>query len=161
MKNIVPVLLSAALVGTLTVGGAQTKTSRVGYVYTQQMLKAHPKGAGAFDIASKRDKELKDIQTKIEAVSKKISAGTATAAEKEQYQVLAQTYNSTAKRYQDQYDKAIQPITADIDAAVKTAAVKAGFGLVLSAEVGQATGLIIYGDKDSDLTDEVVASLKK
>jgi outer membrane protein len=161
MKNVIPVVLSAALIGALTVGGAQTKTSRVGYVYTQQMLKAHPKGAAAFDVATKRDKDLKDLTAKAEPIQKKIAAGTATASEKEQFQILSQTYQSTAQKYQGQYDKAIEPITKDIDAAVKTAATKGGFGLVLSAEVGQATGLIIYGDKDSDLTDEVVATLKK
>ncbi|HEX2864253.1 MAG TPA: OmpH family outer membrane protein [Deinococcales bacterium] len=161
MNKLIPVALTAALIGAFTIPQAQQKTYKVGYVSTQALLQAHPQGKAALDIATQRDKDLKDITDKITPLQNKIAAGSATAADRDQYNILAKSYQATAQKYQDRYNKAIQPISNDIDAAIAKAAKAGGYSLLFSKEVGASTGLIVYGDADADLTQEAVKNLKK
>lgn len=161
MNKLIPVALTAALIGAFTMPLAQQKSSKVGYVSTQALLQAHPQGKAALDIATQRDKDLKDITAKLTPLQTKIGAGNATAAERDQYNILAKSYQSTAQRYQDKYNKAIQPISTDIDAAISKTAKAGGYTVLFSKEVGASTGLIVYGDADADLTQDAVKNLKK
>lgn len=161
-RRIAPALVTAALVGAFTLPQAQTKPTKVGFVNAQTVLKAHPQGAAAAKLRDDATKELQPLADRLRALQTKISTGTATAAERQEFDIKNKTYQESTKRWQDKIDKALAPITKDVDSAVAAAAKKEGFAIVMDRLVAQQSGLVVYADESStDLTDEVISALKK
>jgi outer membrane protein len=160
MKRILPMILTALLIGALTMPQAQQKAFKMGFVNTSELLNVHPKGKEARDILAARNKELKEISDKLTPLIDKVNKGTATAADRQTIDVLQKSANAIDQRYTKSYNSVTDPITKDIDPLVAKIARAKGFSVVMSAEqAGQ--GLIVYADEDLNLTDEVIVELKK
>jgi outer membrane protein len=160
MKRIVPMLLTALLIGALTVPQAQQKSFKLGFVNTTEVLNAHPRGKEARDVLVQREKELKDINDKAQPLVAKVNAGSATAADRQTLDVLQKSAQAVNTKYTKKYNDITDPITKDIDPLVAKVAKAKGFSMVMSAEQAQQ-GLVIYADEDLNLTDEVIVELKK
>jgi outer membrane protein len=162
LKKFIPVLFAVALTAAFTLTQAQTKATKIGFVNAQKVLESHPDGKGVIAQRKKATDELKPIQDQIQALAAKIQQNTATAAERQQYDVLAKSYQARAKQLQDKFDKLLAPITKDVDSAVAKVAKAQGYVVVMDRLIASQSGLIIYADPEgTDLTDDVAAEVKK
>jgi outer membrane protein len=162
MKKILPILLAVAATAAFTVPLAQTRATRIGFVTAQKVLENHPQGKGVLDQRKKAEEELKPLQTQIVALQQKIGTGSATAAERQQYETLVKSYQTRLKALQDKQNKLLEPITKQVDAAVGKVAKAQGYVLVMDRAIAASSGLVIYADPEgTDLTDEVIAEVKK
>jgi outer membrane protein len=162
LKKIIPVLVAVALTAAFTLPNAQSKATKIGFVNAQKVLECHPDGKGVIAQRKKAEDELKPIQAQIQALQAKLQQNTATAAERQQYDVLAKSYQARAKQLQDKFDKLLSPITKDVDVAVGKVAKVQGYVVVMDRLIASQSGLVIYADPEgTDLTDDVCAEVKK
>lgn len=162
LKKLLPIAAAIALTAAFTVPMAQTRATRIGFVNAQAALQGHPKGTAVIDAQKKAQAELKDLSDKVQALQVKIGNGTATAAERQQYETLVKTGQARQAQLKAQIDKLIEPITKEVDSAVTKVAKAQGFVLVMDRAIAQQSGLVIYADPDgTDLTADVVKEFKK
>ncbi|PNY82177.1 OmpH family outer membrane protein [Deinococcus koreensis] len=157
-KALAPIALMAAFgLGTLA-PHAQTTPQKVGFVDVSKLLAAHPNDKEIQDVQKKADAELVGLDKQVKAIDAKGTA--ATAAEKQQREQLVATIKSKAEAY----DKQIQPKIAVVEKAVDTAvgaiAKSNGYAIVMDRSVAQKSGLVIYADATTDMTDAAVKALK-
>jgi outer membrane protein len=156
--------LTVAAIGitsAFTITTAQSKTPRVCFVTAQQILDVHPKGAEIKGLRDSANKELQPLQTQGQTIQQKIAAGTATAAERQQLDTLSKTVQATTKKWQDKINKALDPVTKEIDDLIKVTARAQGCSVVMDRGVAQQSALVVYADDDTNITDEVIKGLKK
>lgn len=161
MNKIVPVLLAAGLIGAMTVPSAQTRPAKIGYIFSLEVLKAHPKGAEADSLKAQFEKDLKPTADEINALRAKVGAGTATVAERQKLDTLVKTAQTKSKTWQDRIQKALTPIEAEVDAAIQQAAKAQGYAVILDGLVAQQSGLVVYADDSANLTAEVIKIIKQ
>jgi outer membrane protein len=162
LKKLIPIAAAVGLTAAFTVPMAQTRATRIGFVTAQSVLKAHPQGATVLASQQKAQNELKALADKITEIQRKIANNTATAADRQQYETLAKTYQARGEQLKKNIDKQLEPITKQVDAAVAKVAKQQGFALVMDRAIAGTSGLVIYADPEgTDLTDEVVAEVKK
>jgi outer membrane protein len=162
LKKIIPVLVAVALTAAFTLPNAQTKASKIGFVNAQKVLECHPDGKGIVAQRKKAEDELKPIQQQLTALQAKLQQNSATAAERQQYDVLAKSYQARAKQLQDKFDKLLTPVTKDVDVAVSKVAKAQGYVVVMDRLIASSSGLVIYADPEgTDLTDDVCVEVKK
>ncbi len=162
LKKLLPIAAAIALTAAFTVPMAQTKATRIGFVNAQTVLQNHPQGAKVLEAQKKAQTELKELSDKIQVLQIKISNGTATAAEKQQYETLVKTGQTRQAQLKTQIDKLLEPITKQVDIAVAKVAKAQGFVLVMDKAIAAQSGLVIYADPEgTDLSDEVIKEVKK
>lgn len=162
MNQLVTAILGIALIGALSAPIAQTTDApkRIAFVTAQRVLEAHPKGAEIKQLRDAANAELQPIQDQINPLRARVNAGSATANERAQLEVLTRTYQATTQRWQSRINTALEPITRDIDNAVKTTARAANISVVMDRSVAQQTALVVYADEDTDITDLVIERIK-
>ncbi len=162
LKKLLPIATAIALTAAFTVPMAQTKATRIGFVNAQVVLQNHPQGAKVLEAQKKAQTELKELSDKIQVLQTKITNGTATAAEKQQYETLVKTGQARSAQLKTQIDKLLEPITKQVDTAVAKVAKAQGFVLVMDKAIAAQSGLVIYADPEgTDLSDEVIKEVKK
>lgn len=157
-KALAPIAIVAAFgLGTLA-PHAQTAGTKIGFVNVDDLFAAHP-----------ADKDIKALQTKyqtdLSALDKQIkdidAKGTAaTAADKDNRAKLVTTYNNTLKTYDDQMKAKAAPVEKSIDTALGNYAKANGFSVIMDRSVAQQSGLVIYADPTTDLTEAVKKNVK-
>ncbi|MBB6097312.1 outer membrane protein [Deinobacterium chartae] len=159
---LIPLGFAFAFAAGLTVPRAQTPGGKVGFVNVQEVLASSPSGKPINDLRNKANAELKTLEGKITPLQQKISSGKATAKERNDLSTLTQTYQSTAKKYEDQIKQKLTPVTNEINRAVGAAAKAQGFSVVMDRGVAASSGLVVYADeKGTDLTQAVIKQIKK
>jgi outer membrane protein len=130
------------------------------FVDAQRVLEAHPDGAKVIEARKRAEEELKPLQQQILALQQKIAAGSATAAERQQYETLVKSYQARTKALQDAQNKLLEPISKAVDAAISKVAPTRGCAVVLDRAIAASSGLVVYADPSTDITDAVIAELK-
>ncbi len=167
-----PRVLLVAVVCLLGVANAQTTpvtppnpaaSTTICFVNAQKVLQNHPQGAKVLEAQKKAQDELKVLSDQVQALQVKISNGTATAAERQQYETLIKTGQARQAQLKAQIDKLLEPITKDVDAAVAKVANARGCGVVLDRAIAANSGLVIYVNPNSalDITDDVILEINK
>ena len=156
MKRLPLIGVLLALGALLTPMLAQNKTvaSRVGFVDADALVQAHPDYKKVQEVQSQARKKLKPLD-------EKVRAGQATAKERQDYEALAKTYQATLKKWQDRQNQVLKPILEDVDKAIAKVAKAQGFSVVMSRQVAAQSGLVVYADEDTDLTQAVIQELKR
>lgn len=156
-------LLLAALGLLFTPLLAQDKTtpSRVGFVDADALIQAHPEFKKIQDIRAQARKELGPLEERLKPLDQKVKAGTASAKEQQDYQTLLQTYQTALKKWQERQAQALKPITEEIDRAIAKVAKAQGFSVVMNRQVAAQSGLVVYADEGTDLTQAVLEEVKK
>jgi len=158
-SKLVPLAVFGALAFGTLAPHAQNAGMKIGYVDVQALLKAHPKYGDVDTLNKQAQTALKPTADQLKAIQDK--GQNASAAERQQYETLAKTYQTNAQKWQDQINTKLQPLTEDINKAVAATAAKQGFSMILDKNVAASSGLVIYADtKSLDLTDAVVKTLK-
>ncbi|MDM7324735.1 MAG: OmpH family outer membrane protein [Thermus sp.] len=163
MKGLPLVALVLALGALLTPMLAQNKNvaTRVGFVDADTLVQAHPDYKKIQDLQAQARKELGPLEEKIKPLETKIRSGQATAKERQDYEALVKTYQDTVKKWQDRQNPVLKPILEDVDRAIAKVAKAQGFSVVMSRQVAAQSGLVVYADEDTDLTQLVVRELKR
>lgn len=154
-------LLATALIASMTASVAQPRPVRLCFANAQEALAAHPDGKTVADLKASAENEIKPIADQLRSLQARIAAGTATSAERQQFDTLQKTLQATEKRWQTRIQKGLEPITKDIDAALRATANAEGCAVVMDAKVAQSSGLVVYADDDTNITPELVKRLKK
>lgn len=157
-KTFAPIALVAAFgLGTLA-PHAQTTPQKVGFVNVDALFSAHPSDKEVKAIQTKFQGELADLDTKIKAIDAKGAA--ATAAEKDARKTLVDTYNAKLKDFDTQIKAKAGPVEQSIDTAISSYAKANGFSVIMDRGVAQQTGLVVYADDSTDVTNAVKANVK-
>lgn len=137
---------------------AQTGAQKVGFVDVSKLLAAHPNNKLIQDTNAKAKAELDPLDAQIKAIDAK-GAG-ATAAEKQQRETLVATIKAKAEAYDKQNEPRITAVETAVDTAVSTVAKANGYSVVMDKTVAAKSGLVIYADPATELTDAAVKALK-
>ena len=149
-------LLSSSLIG-------QNKQVplKIGFVNVDAVVQAHNDYDKIKSIRDSGEKELKPVADQIKALQLKLQAGNATAKEQQDYQLLTKTFQDTQKKWNDKVNTVLEPVTIEIDTRIDKWAKDQSFALLMDRKVAQASGLVIYADESTDVTDAVVKLIKK
>lgn len=156
-KALAPIAIVAAFgLGTVA-PNAQTPAQKIGFVDVAKLLAAHPNDKDIKAIQTKADAELSALDKQVKAIDAK-GAG-ATAAEKQQRETLVKTIQSKAADYNKQIDPKITAVEKAVDTAVSAVAKSNGYAVVMDKSVA-ASGLVIYADPGTELTDAALKAIK-
>ncbi|WP_022798424.1 OmpH family outer membrane protein [Thermus islandicus] len=163
MKRFSPALLLLALGALLTPMLAQNKNvaSRVGFVDADALVQAHPDYKKVQELQAQARKELAPLEEKLKPLDQKVRSGQATAKERQDYEALMKTYQDTLKRWQERQNPVLKPILEEVDQAIAKVAKAQGFAVVMSRQVAAQSGLVVYADEETDLTQAVIRELKR
>ncbi|MCX7849117.1 OmpH family outer membrane protein [Thermus sp.] len=163
MKRFSLAALLLALGALLTPMLAQNKTvaTRVGFVDADALVQAHPDYKKVQDLQAQARKEIAPLEEKLKPLNQKIASGQATAKERQDYDALLKTYQDTVKKWQDRQNPVLKPILEEVDQAIAKVAKAQGFAVVMSRQVAAQSGLVVYADEDTDLTQAVIRELKR
>ncbi|GMA15089.1 cationic outer membrane protein OmpH [Deinococcus metallilatus] len=157
-KALAPLALVAAFgLGAVT-PHAQTAPQKIGFVDVQKLLSAHPNDKDIKAIQDKANTELGALDQQIKAIDAK--GASATAAEKQNRDALVKTIQAKAKAYDDQMKPKVDAVEKAVDAAVSSAAKANGYGIVMDRNVAASSGLVVYADNSTELTDAALKALK-
>jgi outer membrane protein len=162
-KFMVGLLLAALVVSSAQAQSASpTPANAICFIQSQRVLAAHPKGAAVFEAQQKAQAELQEISDKIQALSVKISNGTATAADRQLADTLQKTGQARSTTLKTQIDKMLEPITRDVDAAIAKVGTAKGCGVVLDRAIASQSGLFVWVNPNTtlDISDDVIAEIK-
>jgi outer membrane protein len=138
-----------------------TQGSAICFVNAQSILEGNPDGAKVLEARKAAAAELQPLVQQIQALQQKIQAGSATAAERQQYDTLVKTYQARSKALQDAQNKLLEPITKAVDAAVAKVAAARGCVVVLDRQIAASSGLVVYADPSTDITQDVIAEVQR
>ncbi len=154
-------ILAGLLLSSLLVAQNQPTATKIGYLNARAVVEAHPQFARVKEIQTKAEAELKPLREQLQPLDAKIRAGNATAQEQQSYRTLSQNLQDSVKKWNDQQNAALRPITEDIDKIVSKVAQEQGFAIVLDQEVAASSGLVVYAAQELDITQAVVRALPK
>ncbi|MDX2008436.1 MAG: OmpH family outer membrane protein [Meiothermus sp.] len=153
--------LAVLALGGFMVAQTPNTATRVAYLEGVKVVE-NAKGYDAVKaIRDRAEAEMKPMNDRLRALEAKIDAGTASAAERQEYQTLAQTARQTLAKWEEQQNKALAPIAETANATIARVAKAQGVGLVFDSRIAIETGTIIYADASLDLTNAVVQALPK
>ncbi|WP_102126157.1 OmpH family outer membrane protein [Deinococcus planocerae] len=157
-KALAPLAVVAAFgLGTLA-PHAQTTPQKIGFVDVQRVLAAHPNDKDIQTIQQRANTELTALEKQIQTIDAK--GAQATAAEKQNRTTRVSTLQAKAKSYQDQMKPKTDAVEKAVDAAVNTAARANGYSIIMDRGVAARSGLVVYADNTTDLTDATLKALK-
>lgn len=154
-------ILAGLLLSSLLVAQSQPPATKIGYLNARAVVEAHPQFARIKEIQAKAEAELKPLRDQLQPLEAKIRAGSATAQEQQNYRTLAQNLQETSKKWNDQQNAALRPITEEIDKLVSKIAQEQGFAVVLDQEVAASSGLVVYAAQELDITQAILRALPK
>ncbi|GAA4007319.1 OmpH family outer membrane protein [Deinococcus rubellus] len=156
-------LFPALLIGSVVLGSlaphAQSAPQKIALINVADVLKASPDDAAVTALGQKRDADLKTLDDQIQPLLKQGSQ--ISPADKDKLNQLIATAQSKSKEYDAQINAKIDPITRKANAAVAAAAKANGVAVVFNANTAQQSGIVVYADPTTDLTDAVKAVMTK
>lgn len=157
-KALAPIAIVAAFgLGTVA-PHAQTGAQKVGFANVDALFAA---SASYKDVKALEDK----FQSEVGALDKQIKdieakGAAATAADKEKRTQLIATYNAKLKDYDTQMKAKAAPVEQQVDKAINDYAKANGFSIIMSRAVAQQSGLVVYADEATDVTEAVKKNIK-
>lgn len=163
MNRNIALLVTLAVLGGGSALFAQEKPvpNKIGYVNVEAVIRAHPDFSQLDAIYKQADSELGPLRQQISAIEAKIRSNQASDKDRQDYQTLRNTYNETSKKWEEQANAKLQPITQAIDQVVASVAQSQGIAVVMNYEVARQSALVIYADQSTDLTAMVSQEVAK
>lgn len=153
---------AAAFTAGTTVPQAQATNHKIGFVNVQTVIEATPQYAPVRTLQQQAEAQLKPTADQITALQPKIAGNTATAAERQQYNTLVQTYRTRQEQFSTQINTQLEPILTRVNTAVANVARQQGFTVVMDRAVAAQSGLVIYANEQAtDFTAAVVAAVRQ
>lgn len=149
-------LLAFAFMGagalTLT---AQEPGTRVVFVDSQSLIRAHPGGGEAERLREQAETEVGELRTSLDQLAQRVRSGQQlTPEENERYQTLLTTLQTVQARAQEEIAAAAQPAIEDINRIIRDIATENDYAIVM--DIGAAgisgAGVVVYADEALDIT---------
>ncbi|WP_297853090.1 OmpH family outer membrane protein [Meiothermus sp.] len=154
-------ILAGLLLSSLLVAQTPPTADKIGYLNARAVVEAHPQFAQIKEIQAKAEAELKPLREELQPLEAKLRAGSASAQEQQNYRTVSQKLQEASKKWSDQQNAALRPITEEIDKLIGKVAKEQGFAIVLDQEVAAGSGLVVYAAPELDLTQAIVRALPK
>jgi outer membrane protein len=137
--------------------------SGICFVTAQKILQNHPQGPVILEAQKKAQEELNALAAQIQALQVKVANGSATATDRQQLETLIKTYQARGQQLKRNVDKLLEPVTAQVDAAIAQVAQAKGCVLVFDRAIASSSGLVVYANPLSvlDISDDVIACCKR
>lgn len=157
-KALAPVAIVAAFgLGTLA-PHAQTGAQKVGFANVDALFAASASYKDIKALETKFQGEVATLDKQIKEIEAKGAA--ATAADKDKRTTLISTYNAKLKDYDTQMKGKAAPVEQQVDKALSDYAKANGFAVIMSRAVAQQSGLVVYADDTTDVTEAVKKNIK-
>ncbi|TBH16510.1 OmpH family outer membrane protein [Thermus thermamylovorans] len=138
-----------------------TPASRIGFVDADALIQAHPDYRRVQDLQAQARREIAPLEERLRPLDQKVRSGQATARERQDYEALLKTYQDTVRKWQERQNPVLQPILEEVDQAIARVAKAQGFSVVMSRQVAAQSGLVVYADENTDLTQAVIRELRR
>ena len=142
---------------------AQQGSNSLVFVNTAELFRAHPAGQSAAEVQQRARDELNQLAESLSPLAQKISSGQPLSAEeRDSYDLLRRSIQSTEERYRQEFEQAAAPAQADIQAAIDAVAQENSYNIIMDGNVaGQAgIGLVVYAEEGLDITPLVVRRIR-
>jgi outer membrane protein len=162
MRHLLVLAALAALLGLglpALVTAQQTPQSSVAYVDSEAILAAYPAARPYLDARRAGTEEMNRLGQELQVLAQRIQTGTATAQQRQQYDILSQTFQRRQEQIRVDLRRRLEEISPRIDQAISAVARQRGHTMVLDAIVAQQTGLILYASDSIDITQAVIDAL--
>ncbi len=153
--------LGVLLLAGLPLAQKKTIPTRVGFVDAETVIRAHPRYSEVEELQKQADAELKPLLEKLRPLEEKLAAGTATAKDREDYQVLTEAVKKHREKWAPRIQEKLDPLIKEADRVVAQVAREQGFAVIMNRRVAAASNLVVYADPNTDITQAVVEALKK
>jgi len=139
----------------------QNVPTRVGFIDAEAVIRAHPGYAEVEKLQKAADAELAPLVEKLKAIEEKIAAGKATDKDREDYQTLLEAIKKVREKWTPKIEEKLNPLIKEVDEIVAKVANRLGFAVIMNRRVAAQSNLVVYAHPDTDITEEVIAELKK
>ncbi len=167
LKNILGLGIIVGLLSVAQVAGAQGKTVYVDMQKAVQVTQAGKKAKEQLDAEfqkrkTKLDKKKTDIETMGKDLDKKRSLMSEEALQKKQIEIqdemmkFQKEVGENQLEIQKKEEELVKPIIEKMKKTIEKLAQEKSYAMVLENK-----NLVIYGEKGSDITDEVVSAFEK
>jgi len=147
-----------ALVGLVSAQGGEG--FRAAYVNSQYLLTLHPVYEQVLALEERARADVGDLNQRAQALLAKRQAGAAlTADEQDVLSVTLVTLESVSARYDADIRALLQPAIDEITRAVADTAQALGVTMVFDYRAASESGVIVYADPETDITQQVAARL--
>ena len=164
MRRSAPLAIVAVLFGILLLSGslAQNKNlpARVGFVDPEILFATYP-GSQVGELQKQAATELQPLKQALSDLQNKINNGTATTKNKQDLLVAQQAYEQASRKWSGKIDAEQKKIAPTLDRLIQQVAKQQGFSVIMDRRVAAASRLVIYAAPDTDITQAVIAAMKK
>ena len=157
-KTLAPIAIVAAFGLGALAPHAQTGAQKVGFANIDALFAASASYKDVKALETKFQGEVATLDKQIKEIEAKGAA--ATAADKDKRTQLISTYNAKLKDYDAQTKAKAAPVEQQIDKVLNDYAKANGFSIIMSRAVAQQSGLVVYADEATDVTEAVKKSIK-
>ncbi len=140
---------------------AQARQTKVVFIDSQAVIRAHPSGAQVDEIRNRAEVEVKELTDSISALEAKVAAGqTLSPDESERYATLRSTLSAVQTRYLNEINEAAAPAVAAANAAIAELAKENGYTIVIDMVEAANQRLVVYSDDDLNITQLAIDRVK-
>jgi outer membrane protein len=151
------ILAAVVIVVTSSSLSAQSRPTKLVFVDSQAVLRAHPAGQAVEALRAQAQTEVKGLTDSIAALEAKLGAGqTLTADESERYATLRTTLQAVQTRYLNDIEAAAAPAVEATNTAITALAKENGYTVVLDRVEAANQRIVVYADDDLDITQLVI-----
>ncbi|HET9026645.1 MAG TPA: OmpH family outer membrane protein [Trueperaceae bacterium] len=159
MRRLTLLGILAAVVIAVTASSlsAQSRPTKLVFVDSQAVLRAHPAGQAVEALRAQAQTEVKGLTDSIAALEAKLGAGqTLTPDESERYATLRTTLQAVQTRYLNDIEAAAAPAVQATNVAITELAKENGYTVVLDRVEAANQRIVVYADDDLDITQLVI-----
>lgn len=136
---------------------AQSRQTKLVFVDSQAVLRAHPAGKTVEGLRAQAEEEIKGLTDSISSLEAKLGTGqTLTPEESERYATLRSTLQAVQTRYLNDINAAAAPAVAATNDAITALAKANGYTVVMDRVEAANQRLVVYADDDLDITQLVI-----
>lgn len=164
MRRLTLLGLAAAVLAAFSLSSlsAQSRQTKLVFVDSQAVIRAHPSGQAVEDLRAQAATEIKGLTDSISVLESKLGSGqTLTPDESERYATLRSTLQAVQARYLDEINKAAEPAVKATNDAIAALAKENGYTVVMDRVEAANQRLVVYADADTDITQLVIDRVTK
>lgn len=160
MQNTSKILMVFLLALLSTVPHAAQKSNKVGFIKVQSVVKAVPGNQGYLALRKTFSGQLDARKKTLQSLSNKYNLSK-TKANRDAFVKAQQDYQQLEAKQLKQLNAKFKPLKVKIDGAIAKVAKANGYSVILDRDIAAQSSLVVYGTTKLDLTQAVLAELKK
>lgn len=153
-------IVCVALMAVASLSGAQEAGFRAAYINSQYLLTLHPIYPQLLTLQEQARSEVYDLNQRAQELLSKQQAGTElTLDESDLLNITLTTLQAVSARYDADIKALLEPAFDEISRLVAETAEELGLTMVFDYSAARETGLIVYAQPNTDITELVKEKL--